>query len=134
MKKISTFLLVFFLMIGLSACGSNEKIETITPSDVVAKRENKESFLLVASSTTCSYCQSYKEELEAFKKQDSDANVIVVEIDQIDSYEDRADFINLYSVNATPTSFFIKDGEIVNTETGVIPSDELAKLYQENLN
>ena len=130
MKKITTLLVVFFLVLTLSACSNNNE-KPLSPNDVINKTNNKESFVMVASSTTCGYCKDFKVEVKEFKNQNSDADIVFVEIDSISSYQERVDFVDLFAVNSTPTSYFFKKGKLVKTEEGVIPSADLAEMYQE---
>jgi len=51
-----------------------------------------------------------------------------VEISEL-SDEDRSAFVSKYSLNATPTTMFFKDGELVEMIAGGMSIEELESMY-----
>ena len=129
MKKITTFLVAFFLVFALSACNSNYE-KPLTPEELIEKINNKESFMLVASSTTCSDCKDFKVEIREFRDDNNDVDVYFFEINRVRLYQDRMNFLNAFNLNALPTSYFFHEGELLKAEEGIIKTDDLAEMYQ----
>ena len=130
MKRITAFLFIFFLVLTLSACSNNYE-KPLNPEDLIEKINNKESFMLVASSTTCSDCSSLKVEIREFKNDNDDAKIYFFEINRVRLYQDRMDFVNAFKLNALPTSYFFHEGELLNFKEGIIKADDIAEIYQE---
>lgn len=128
MKKFSVLLIAFFLVITISGC-SFEREKRYTPAEVTLKAQNKESFLMVASATTCGYCRDFKVEVNEYRSMNPDADIVFVEVDKIQLYKERVNFINHFLVRSTPTSYFVHKGEIVKIVEGVMSAQELSELY-----
>lgn len=117
-----------FCMFLLTACGS-KGITVISAEDAVKKIDNKESMVLVVGSTTCHACQSFEPVLEEVQKNYPDLPLFKVYIDDedpitVEGEEDqvRVNFRELESrttaMPSTPTTLFIKDGEMVSDLVG----------------
>jgi len=126
MKKLLSVLSLFVLVIGLVGCGSSS---TATPGDVESKIENKESFIVVVSASTCSFCKDYEPIIEDFQKQETDVTVIEVVIDELDA-EDRNPFVTKYNITGTPATLFFKDGELTSVRSGVLSLTELTNAFE----
>ena len=128
MKKLVSILSLFVLCIGLVACSSSSEVTKATPADVNTKIENKESFIVVVSSDTCSACQAYRPVIKEFINKVDDASLIEVVIDNLEGQE-KNDFIIKYSITGTPTTLFFKDGELKTMVGHVISEPELEEMF-----
>ncbi|MDH6603864.1 thioredoxin-related protein [Bacilli bacterium PM5-9] len=127
MKKFLSVLALLFVCIGLVGCNSSS---TATPSDVEKKIEAKESFIVVVTSTTCSYCEEYKPIVKKFTDDIKDASLMEVVIDKLDN-DEKNDFIVKYAISGTPTTLFFKDGELKTMVARVLSENELEEMYNE---
>lgn len=117
MKKILRVLLLVFAFSIVSGCSQT------SPADVQTKIDNEETFIVVASSTTCPKCLVYAPTVEEFAKQ-SDVEVITIEIDKL-SEEERTSFATDYNIVGTPTTLFFVKGRLVGSLTGIKTVTEL---------
>ncbi|MGL4382757.1 MAG: thioredoxin family protein, partial [Bacilli bacterium] len=121
MKRITKIMTLAFVLFSLIACSSkpNDK-------DITKKIDNKDSFILVAASTTCSACKQYEPILKDFSKQYPDIDVQIVHIDKL---KDSKEFQTKYNIEATPTTIYYKDGERKSTKVGLMSKAEIIELY-----
>ena len=65
-KLILGILIIIFvgIIIGYFIFNKNNNLIKLDYKDIVNKIDNKESFVLCVSRTTCSHCQSYKPKLQ----------------------------------------------------------------------
>lgn len=131
MKKFTMLLVAFLLVFTMSGCSHKEK--RYSPAEVFQKAKNKESFLMVASATTCGYCREFKEEVIEYRKMNPKADIVFVEVDKIALYKERVNFINHFLVKSTPTLYFVHKGEIVKIVEGGISADQLNELYPKHV-
>ncbi|WP_423364164.1 thioredoxin family protein [Mycoplasma sp. P36-A1] len=124
MKKLLSLLTVFFLAIAIVGC-SKSSVEVVDPAKVTEKIDAKESFILVASSTTCEYCKQYEPIVKEFTDKKENVNVVKVEIDQISDQSEKSNFINKFVISGTPTTIIISKGEVKMTKAGVLTEAEL---------
>ena len=123
-EKSKNILTIIIILISISAIGGlifagitlnkkNEKVDhsliSITYKELDEKMKNKESFILVISRTDCSHCASYKPKLKSIL---TDNNLVAYEI-ATDTLEkkDEKKFKSLFTIQGTPTTVFITDGE-----------------------
>ena len=94
-------------------------------SEVKEAFDKKETFILVISQTGCSHCAAYLPDLEKILK-DSKRSAYVVDIVE-ETAADKEKFKETFQYNGTPTTFFIKNGEILNelTFVGSRKADEI---------
>ena len=101
---IILFLLIIFWLI-ISNINKTELTE-ITYNQLVTKINNKDSFVLCISRTTCSHCNDYKPKLNEVAKENS-ITIYYIDVDKYDEEE----FSNLISFDgSTPTTIFVKNG------------------------
>lgn len=90
----------------------NQEYSNLIPidyKDILEKISQKESFILVATMTSCSHCISYKPILNDVLKEN---NIKAYEIDlQKQELSDRNDFVKEFNVSGTPTTLFFVKGE-----------------------
>ncbi len=76
---------------------------------VVEKIENKDSFVLLLSQTTCSHCMDFKPKLARVAKEKK-INIYYLETDLL-SEEETTKLKSYFSFSGTPTTVFITNGE-----------------------
>ena len=72
----------------------------------------------------CGPCQMMKPTMEEFEKVHPEVKVRRVNID------DEEELANQYGVSSIPCLVFVKDGEEVAREVGVMPLKKLEKMYE----
>ncbi len=133
MKKIFVFGMIFLLFVVGCSSGSKDGVTFIDIKQLETKIDAKEDFVLILGLDTCSACIAYKPTLEeVVKNKDIDIFYVQVKQDWSDAakqevvtfFMDKLGHENQY----TPTTFFIKDGEIEDTVVGDYPYLELLEL------
>ncbi len=123
MKKIILFLFTSFL---LTACIDSDKVAVKTTQEAVTMIENKETVIMVIGSTTCLACKEFDPVIEEFMK-NYKVNLVKVYIDNeevvdVNGEQKRVHFAKLEEkaglIKNTPTTLFIKDGEVVGQVIG----------------
>lgn len=110
MKKIFIIICALFLV----GC-SNPKYTELSCDDLFTKLENKDTFVLVFGSDTCSACKSYEPTMQKVMK-DKKIEIFYVNIHNL-SDEDYSRIYSKFVVTSTPTTVFIKDGEKLGIHT-----------------
>ena len=104
---------------------SNYLIE-LTYKELEEKINNKESFVLIYTQTTCSHCHEFKPILKrTLAKQNFYGYEIV--LDKLEK-ADRAKLNDIANVSGTPTMVFIKNGQEINSSSrlvGIRSEDEI---------
>lgn len=109
---VITILIILFLAIGKSKEGN---LLELNLNNLKEKIENKETFVLCISKTTCSHCNDYKPKLKSVA---NEYNIDIYYID-VDKY-DEEEFSNLISFDgSTPTTVFIKNGDEETTSNRI---------------
>lgn len=126
MKKILIILCALFLV----GC-SNPKYTELSCDDLFTKLENKDTFVLVFGSDTCSACKSYEPTMQKVMK-DTNLEIFYINLHVL-SDEDYSKIYSSYVVTSTPTTLFFKDG--VETSTydrivGAVDYDEVIKKLE----
>lgn len=97
--------------------------------DVAEKLENKETFILYIGRDTCPYCQQHVPNLmEAALNNDF---TVIYHIDTIDS--SNSSFLNAENITSTPTTYFVKDGVIVNEMVGFRTTTAIEDIITDTL-
>ena len=135
MKKI--FMLMIVLLFVLMGCSSKSgEISYIDINQLNEKIENSDDFVLVLGLDTCTACIAYKPTLEELvNNKNLDIYYLQLKASWSDSVKQEvidyfSDELN-YSIMRTPTTFFIKDGEIEDDIIGDVPYLEILGLLQE---
>lgn len=124
MKKIVILLVGLMVLAGCSS--KNQGIE------VKEKVENKESFVLYISSTTCAACLDFKPTLkEVAKNYDVDYYDWVINQDSLSPDEKMAIIsqIGLPTNIGTPTLAIIKEGKLIDFNSGGLSYDRLKDFF-----
>lgn len=126
MKRFTILILVFMLVIiSITGCG-NYKRDTSSGSvvetrldDIIKMVENKETFVVNFSRSTCKDCIKFNKILEPYLE-DHNLNIkeVVLDNEGTSDEEIQSNRKKINSVfpdfNATPSTYYVKDGEIVD--------------------
>ena len=130
MKKKVLFIIMVALLFVATGCGKETTYSEVTYDELNKMVENKESFVLVIGSETCSACESYKPTME---KITTNYNV---KINYINVYplsdEQKAGLLKLVYYTSTPTTVYFEKGQATGTHNRIIGAanydDVLASL------
>ncbi len=131
------FIICFVILVGalvIDKINSKEYLIKLNYQEFAEKINNKDSFALCISRTTCSHCASYKPKLEKISKEYK-TEIYYIEVDQITEEEynkikEVADF-----GDSTPTTVFFVDGEErikANRISGDMSYDKILKKLKSN--
>lgn len=98
----------------------------LTYKELEEKINNKDSFVLVYTQTTCAHCHDYKPIL---KRTLAKVNLYAYEIvlDKLNK-EEKAKLNDIANVSGTPTTIFIKDGQEINSSSRLVGIQQEEKL------
>ena len=112
-RRLIIVLICFFvIIIGgfiISSIFDNSYLKEIKYNEVVEKIDNKESFVLLLSQTTCSHCMDFKPKLARVAKKYK-LEVYYLETDLLDE-DTHNELEKIFSFKGTPTTVFVIDGE-----------------------
>ena len=127
--SISTILLIgiiIFLIINNNNSSHLKKINYETINKMI---ENKETFSLLISRTTCSHCQEFKPKLQAVANS-KNITIYYIDIDK-ETKENQDNFKKIISFNGeTPTTIFIKDGEETTSANRIIGNNDKSDIIK----
>ena len=123
MKKI----LICLITILLVGCG-NLKYTEINYEQLKEKLDNKETFVLLLGSDTCSACANYETTMTKVMK-DTKIEIFYVNLHLL-SEEDYNKVYSKFVVNSTPTTIFIKDGEETTTYNRIVGSADYKTVIE----
>ncbi len=113
MKKI----LICMMTILLVGCG-NPKYTEINYEQLKQKLDNKDTFVLLIGSDTCSACASYETTMTKVMK-DTKVEIFYVNLHAL-SEEDYSKVYSKFVVTSTPTTIFIENGEETSTYNRIV--------------
>lgn len=88
---------------------SKNYFASISSNEIISKMDNKESFVLCISQTTCNHCQSYKPKLEKVANKYK-VNIYYIDVDLLNE-EEKKELNKYISISGgTPSTVFIKEG------------------------
>ena len=90
--------------------------------EVMEKIQNKESFILVVSQTTCSHCKEYKPVFKKILKKNN-LTAYYIEYDLL-SDEEKKEFVKYINFDSTPVTVFLKNGEESTTANRIVGARE----------
>ncbi len=111
-RLIVVLISIFVVVVGcfvLSSIFENEYLKEIKYSDIIKKIDNKDSFVLLLSQTTCSHCIDFKPKLASVAKKYK-LEVYYLETDLLDD-KTRNELKTYFSYSGTPTTVFVINGE-----------------------
>ena len=88
---------------------SKSNLVEIKYSEMMQKVDNKESFIVLFSQTTCSHCMDFKPKLERVANKFG-IKIYYLETDLL-SEDEHAELKKKFSFSGTPTTIFINNGE-----------------------
>lgn len=114
-------------------------VDYILPSDVLTKFENKDSFYFVIGNAGCGACMEYKAQaLREFSEEDG-VKVPFIETIYLETNKAEADaFVKMVKnhldmkFEATPTTYFVKDGKLTSAIVGAIDYKTLKENLKSN--
>ena len=113
---------------------NKSKLVNINLDKVEEKINNKDTFILCVSSSTCINCERYLPKLEEISR-DYNLEIFYIEVDKLSSKE-LTEFKDVISFDdATPVTLFIKNG-VENTASnrifGNVSSDKIIEKFKKN--
>ncbi len=96
---------------------SKSYFEEIKYAEMMKKIDNKDSFVVLFSQTTCSHCMDFKPKLEKVANE-FNIHIYYLETDILDA-EDLKELKNNFSFSGTPTTIFIVNGEEKSAATRI---------------
>lgn len=88
---------------------SKNYFNEITYQEIISKMNNKDSFVLCISQTTCNHCMSYKPKLEKIANK-YHVDTYYIDVDLLNE-TDRKELSKYISISGgTPSTIFIKEG------------------------
>ncbi len=141
MKKKNIFLILctialisLILLIVLYNYFNRSRLYELDVNNVIEKINNKDSFILCISATSCIHCKEYKPKLEEISKEHK-IDIYYIDIDKYD-YDTKNEFKKHVSFDGgTPVTLFIKNGEeetTVNRINGNVSKDKIISKFKSN--
>ena len=112
---------------------SNDYLKEIKYNEVMEKVDNKESFILLLSQTTCTHCMDYKPKLKKVANKYK-ISVYYLETDLL-SKEENAKLKEYFSFRGTPQTIFVVDGEEKTAATridGDVSEEKIISKFKSN--
>jgi len=135
-RIIILFIICLIVLIGAIAAdriNGKEYLIELKYEDVMKKIENKESFVLCLSQTTCQHCADFKPKLKEVAKEYK-KELYYIETNLL-TEEEATSFKKIISFSGTPTTVFITEGEektAANRINGDLSKDKLIKKLKSN--
>jgi len=124
--SIIVFIIIILLLV-LSNFFDKNNLTELSVSDVIEKINNKESFVLCISQTTCSHCASYKPKLEKVANE-YDIEIFYIDIDKYEQ-DDVTEFKkNISFDGSTPVTAFIIDGNETTASNRIFGNSSYDKI------
>lgn len=101
---------------------TNSYLKQLKYDEVMEKIQNKESFILVVSQTTCSHCKEYKPLFKKILKKNK-LTAYYIEYDLL-SKEEKKEFVKYINFDSTPVTVFLKNGEESTTANRIVGARE----------
>ena len=117
MKKILCAIAILGIMF-LTGCGKYTGYTELNFNELQTKLDNKESFVLVIGSSTCSACAKYEETMKSVIK-DNNVEIFFLDLEKLSETE-YSKMYSKYVIISTPTTIFIKDGLETSTYDRII--------------
>ena len=132
MKKIKSILIICLLVILCTSCKSSN-LKSLSFSELNKKLDNKETFFFVIIQDGCQHCEKFVPVVEDVL---DEYNLVGYKINITSlSEEDDDALFEMYGVNSTPTTIFIKDGKelsILQRIEGSVSSEKLINKLKAN--
>lgn len=123
----SILIVILGIIIGYFLFSMNDNLVKLSYDEIMEKIDNKESFILCISRTTCSHCNVYKPKLRKVANK-YDIKIYYTDVDKY-SKDDLKNFNSKISFDGgTPTTLFIKDGKEKTTATRIEGDVSIEKI------
>jgi len=126
MKKIIIFIALISMFI-LTGCKKGSYIR-LSFDDLQLKLNDKDTFVLVIGSDTCSACAKYKTTMESIIK-DKKLDIYYLDLNSVTD-EEYSKIYSKYVINSTPTTIFIKDGLETSTYDRIIGAASYSDIIE----
>lgn len=113
---------------------SKSYFNEITYEEIITKMDQKDSFVLCISQTTCSHCQSYKPKLEKVANK-YQVNIYYIDVDLLTDENKKALSKYVSISGGTPSTVFIKEGTektAANRINGDVSTAKIIKKLQQH--
>ncbi len=117
MKKV-LLILAISLCFFMTGCRKYTTYTEVSLSEFQTKLDNKDSFVIVMGSATCSACAEYKVTMEEVIK-DKQVEIFYIDLNKL-SQEEHAKVYSKYVIKSTPTTIFIQDGVETSTYNRIV--------------
>ena len=132
MKKVKYILLVFLFAVLCTGCNKSN-LKSLSFNELNKKLENNESFFFVVIRDGCQHCEGFIPKVEEVL---NEYDIIGYKLNYTDLSSDEDDeFYNMFGVDSTPTTIFIKDGKevsILQRLIGNVSKDKLISKLKTN--
>lgn len=130
---ILIFIIAFLLLTYNSSKKSNSgELIKVSYEEIVDMVDNKDSFILVVSQSTCSHCATYRPKLINIAD-DYGIDIYYIDYDT-ESESVQKKFLKEFNLSgATPTTMFIKDGKeasMLNRLEGDLSEDKVIQKFE----
>ena len=137
-KKKAIIIVVICLIVLIGAfiadsLLSKSYLKQLKYEAVMEKLENKETFVLLLSQTTCSHCAEFKPKLAKVAKK-YEAEIYYIEVNLINE-EQKKKFKEYINYSSTPTTVFIRNGEeatSANRISGNVSEEKIVDKLKSN--
>ena len=135
-KAIILGIICLVILIGaftLDRLLSKSYLKEIKYSEVMEKVDNKESFILLLSQTTCTHCMDFKPKLKNVANKYK-ITVYYLETDLLSEEEENI-LKEHFSFRGTPQTLFVVDGEEKTAATridGDVSEDKIISKFKSN--
>ena len=105
-------------------------LSEISYDEVIKKLDNKDTFVLLISQTTCSHCAAYKPKLKDVSNE-YEIDVYYIDVDLLE--EDKYDELNSrlsFATSGTPLTIFLKNGEEKTVATRIKGDSSKEKIIK----
>ena len=134
MKYLKIIVLAIAFLVLLTGCETKDNyLKNISLKELNEKMDNKEEFFFVVTQDGCSHCEEFlpvlKEVLNENKIVGYDFNLTRL------SDSDKDSFYEMFDIEGTPTTIFIKDGKelsIMQRIVGGLDKDKLIQKFKNN--
>ncbi len=127
MKKIIIIFLLF-LCFGLTACMGPSTYDEISFDDLMEKIDNKDDFLLLIGSSTCTACQGFK---PTINKIITEYKMDIKYIDVNKLSDDQSDeLLAHFRFSGTPIIVFVKNGKEKDPHNRIVGNQKYSKVVK----
>lgn len=127
MKKLLTIFTLIISVVLITGC-SPKTYNEISYQELTNMLKNKEDFVLVIGSETCSACKAFKPTMEKVIKEYK-LDIKYIDISKL-SEEDESELISIFAFRGTPATIFITDGKEEKTYNRIVGNEKYSKVVE----